>query len=110
MLKEGLFMKNTIFWDMTPCYPFKVNQRFGVTYPLHLQDRRISRTRNQRESKWQEALCFDPEDAGDCLKKCGSLDASQPYGPSWPVTGIALPVPFTRCYIPQDITLHNHRF
>jgi hypothetical protein len=29
----------------------------------------------------------------DCLEKCWSLDVSQPSGPSWPVTGIALPLP-----------------
>jgi hypothetical protein len=29
--------KATIFWDITPCSPLKVNRRFGGTYRLHLQ-------------------------------------------------------------------------
>jgi hypothetical protein len=27
--------------------------------------------------------------------KCGILDVSQPYGPSWSVTGIAFPLPLS---------------
>jgi hypothetical protein len=38
----------TIFWDMTPCSPLKVNLRFGETYLLHPQGR-ISLVRYQRE-------------------------------------------------------------
>jgi hypothetical protein len=29
--------RNTIFWNITPCSPLKVNRRFGGTYRLHLQ-------------------------------------------------------------------------
>jgi hypothetical protein len=36
-------MKSTIFWDITPRSPLNVNRRFGATYRLHLQGRRISR-------------------------------------------------------------------
>jgi hypothetical protein len=33
-------MKSTIFWDITPRSPLRVNRRFGGTYCLHLQGRR----------------------------------------------------------------------
>jgi hypothetical protein len=49
--------KSSIFWDITPCSPLKVKRRFGGTYRIHLQGRRISRARNQNESKWQTELC-----------------------------------------------------
>jgi hypothetical protein len=44
---------STIFWDITPCSPLNVNRRFGGTYRLHLQGRRISKATNQRECRWQ---------------------------------------------------------
>jgi hypothetical protein len=43
--------KSTIFWDITPCSLLSVNRRFGGTYRLHLQGRRIGRARNQRASR-----------------------------------------------------------
>jgi hypothetical protein len=32
----AVVMKSTIFWDITPCSPLKVNRRFGGTYRLNL--------------------------------------------------------------------------
>jgi ferredoxin-thioredoxin reductase catalytic subunit len=50
-------MKSSIFWDITPCSLLKINRRFGGTC-LHLQGRRISHARNQRESRWQISCWF----------------------------------------------------
>jgi hypothetical protein len=69
----AVVMKSTIFWDITPCSLLKVNRRFGGTYRLYIQGRRISRARNQRESRWQaEALmgCFDTMLSRIMKKKC----------------------------------------
>jgi hypothetical protein len=38
---------SSIFWDITPCSQLKVNRRFGGTYRLSLQSRRICQARNQ---------------------------------------------------------------
>jgi hypothetical protein len=38
-------MKNTVFWDVTPCCPCK-NRRYGGTYRLHHQGGKIRRARN----------------------------------------------------------------
>jgi hypothetical protein len=59
-----------------PCSPLKVNRRFGGTYRLHLQGRRINQARNQRESGSMHSLTllhagclpvlfFDPENGDD---------------------------------------------
>jgi hypothetical protein len=43
-------MKNAIFWDVAPCRCF-VNQRFGGTNHIHLQDRKIHE-RGTSVSRW----------------------------------------------------------
>jgi hypothetical protein len=43
-------MKGSIFWDITPCSPFKVNPCFGGICHVHIQDRRICQARNEHEA------------------------------------------------------------
>jgi hypothetical protein len=57
--QEENFEQASSAQDITPYSPLKVNRRFGGTYRLHLQGRRISPTRNQRESKWQAEPSFE---------------------------------------------------
>jgi hypothetical protein len=40
--------KNCILWDITPCNLLKVNRRFGRTFRLNLQGRRINQAINLR--------------------------------------------------------------
>jgi hypothetical protein len=35
----AIVMKCSVFWDITPCSPLKVNWRFGEACHLHIQDR-----------------------------------------------------------------------
>jgi hypothetical protein len=46
------------FWDITPCNQFKVNRLFGGKYRLHLQRRRVSYARIQREARSKQSLLF----------------------------------------------------
>jgi hypothetical protein len=70
-------MKTVVFWDVVPCRSC-VNQRFGETYRLHLQGRKI-RGRVTSVSKWLQTAhsaaifsrwflirgFFYPEDGGN---------------------------------------------
>jgi hypothetical protein len=81
-------LKSFVFWDIMSHSPLKVNPCFGGKCHLHYQGRRISKARNQCESRWQaelkvEATC-SPETSVDF---------------QWT----------TWCYIPEDRTLRNHR-
>jgi hypothetical protein len=46
----AMVMKSSIFWDITSWSFLRVNQQFGRTRRLHLQDRRICEARNQHEA------------------------------------------------------------
>jgi hypothetical protein len=64
--------RGNVFWDITPCSPFKVNRCFGGIYRFHHQGRRINRARNQSETRWQAEQFL--EDGGDIfLRNVGCL-------------------------------------
>jgi hypothetical protein len=60
-MKNEKILKNVVFWDVALCRSC-INRRFGGTYRLHLQGRRI-RERGSSVSKWlhTEKLLFTVE-------------------------------------------------
>jgi hypothetical protein len=59
-------LKSSIFWDTTPCSPFKVNRRFGKMSPPSsgLKNRRVLLD-TCFHAGILLGLLFGPEDGGD---------------------------------------------
>lgn len=58
---------DTVLWNVTPCRSVERQRRFGGPYCFHLQGRRVSQGRNQREGDKQSfiTLCvMYSEDGG----------------------------------------------
>jgi hypothetical protein len=87
-------MKNIIiFWDITLCSPLSVNRRFGWTYRLHLQGRKIISA-----SRWQLLACWFLAELISSTLKMEAICSSETSVNTQRIT---------RRYIPEDDTLHN---
>jgi hypothetical protein len=54
---RAVILKSSIFWDIMPCIPLKINRRFGETCRLHLQGRRKASGKQSQAGLW---LCLPP--------------------------------------------------
>jgi hypothetical protein len=78
-VRTAVVMKTSVSWNLTPCSLLKVNRCFGGIFRLHLQGRRLSKERNQRESRWNAGpkLTYSSETSVDFQKidiLCNAVD------------------------------------
>jgi hypothetical protein len=119
MLESNGLLKSTIFWDITPYSPLKVNRRFWGTYRLHLQGRRIiSRARNQGDSRADDIPThhgiqnFANREVWFCLPHALTLVSCAAYSSTLKMEAICSSETSdfqqtTRLYIPEDRTLQK---
>jgi hypothetical protein len=60
-MQNPLTQNITVFWDVTPCSTVQVYWRFGGTYCLHLQRRRVSQPSKQTAATCLFGLLADPQ-------------------------------------------------
>jgi hypothetical protein len=85
-LENAIKTKGSIFWDVKPCNPLKVNRRFGGNMACP-----SSRSKNKRNKKpvWKQVATLKVETA------CSSETSVDFQRTTWR-------------YIPEDRTIHNN--
>jgi hypothetical protein len=103
-------MTTSVFRDIMPCCPLKVNRWFGRTLRLYLQDWRVSQARNQQESNQESTI---KQAASKTLYRAGfllGLLINLSDGGDMFLRNVAwLSMNSTQPYNPEVRTLHNHR-
>jgi hypothetical protein len=95
LIQTVFYMKISIFWDITPSSPLKINRSFGRTCRLHHQDRWINRARTS------SAFTLD-----SCLAYSSTLKTEETCPSETSVDFQRT----TRQYIPEDRTVHDNRY
>jgi hypothetical protein len=96
-------VRSSIFKDITPYSPSKVNRRFGETYRLHLQSQRISHVR-----RYQDIACNFRQACFILVSNLAYFSTLKMEATCFFETSVDLQRT-TRRYISEDRTPHKHR-
>jgi hypothetical protein len=102
----AVVMKGSIFWDILPCNPLKIDRRFGgVKYSLLFQSRRLIQARNQQEEDSELALLATCFILASCFTYSSTLKMGAIHSNE---TSVDFHLNMKR-HIPEDRTLYSQR-